>query len=166
MGFLLILHTAITEWEMIYQAGLLLHLMFALSRSMMTSGLKKSGIRKFSNGKSFTNQKSVKRLLVIPMSFTFIMMQPEKMAQSLAPLLITIPQYGPFSLSEKATFVPALDYAIPGMCLGERRMVSVPPRLGWAGGHHDTIMVELMLVKINGIEAEQFAPEGPPKVEL
>jgi len=76
------------------------------------------------------------------------------------------PPYGPFSLSEKATFVPALDYAIPGMCLGERRMVSVPPRLGWAGGHHDTIMVELMLVKINGIEAEQFAPEGPPKVEL
>ena len=73
------------------------------------------------------------------------------------------PPYGPFSLSDKGTFVPSLDYAIPGMCLGERRMVVVPPRLGWMGGHHDTIMVEFMMVSINGNEAERFAPEGPPK---
>merc|ERR1712106_184385 len=101
MGFLLILHTAITEWEMIYQVGLLLHLMFALSRSMMTFGLKKSGIRKYSNGKSFTNQKYVKRLLVIPMSFTFTMMQLEKMVQSLAPLLITIHHMDHFHCQRK-----------------------------------------------------------------
>jgi len=76
------------------------------------------------------------------------------------------PPYGPFSLSGKGTYVPALDYAVPGMCLGERRMVVVPPRLGWAGGHHDSIRVEMVLVKINGKEAEQLLPEGPPKVEL
>ena len=39
------------------------------------------------------------------------------------------------------TFVPALDRALQGMCLGERREVVVPPRLGWGGRskHHDTI---------------------------
>ena len=76
------------------------------------------------------------------------------------------PPYGPFSMSGKGTFVPALDYALPGMCLGERRMVVVPPRLDWIGGHHTSIMVELVLVKINGKEAEIFAPKGPPKIEL
>eukprot|EP00092_Neocalanus_flemingeri_P036007 GFUD01039206.1.p1 GENE.GFUD01039206.1~~GFUD01039206.1.p1 ORF type:complete len:343 (-),score=88.49 GFUD01039206.1:208-1098(-) len=77
------------------------------------------------------------------------------------------PPYGPFSLSGMGTFVPALDHALPGMCLGERRMVVVPPRLGWAGGHHDSIMVEMVLVKINGHEMiEQMFPEGPPKIEL
>jgi len=70
------------------------------------------------------------------------------------------PPYGPFSLSGKGTFVPALDYALPGMCLGERRMVVVPPRLGWMGGHHDSIRVEMMLVKINGNEAEKFGQHG------
>ena len=62
--------------------------------------------------------------------------------------------------------MPALDYALPGMCLGERRMVVVPPRLGWAGGHHDSIRVEMVLVKINGKEAERLFPQGPPKIEL
>jgi len=76
------------------------------------------------------------------------------------------PPYGPFKLSDTGTFVPALDYAIPGMCLGEKRIVSVPPRLGWEGGHHDTIEVEIMMAKINGIESDRFAPEGPPKREL
>jgi len=66
------------------------------------------------------------------------------------------PPYGPFSLSGKGTFVPALDLGLPGMCLGERRMVVVPPRLGWVGGHHDSIMVEVVLVKMNGKEAEGF----------
>eukprot|EP00092_Neocalanus_flemingeri_P049111 GFUD01056330.1.p1 GENE.GFUD01056330.1~~GFUD01056330.1.p1 ORF type:complete len:410 (+),score=112.63 GFUD01056330.1:65-1294(+) len=70
------------------------------------------------------------------------------------------PPYGPFSLSDRGTFVPALDHALPGMCLGERRMVVVPPRLGWVGGHHDSIMVEMMLVKINGKEAERFNTEN------
>eukprot|EP00092_Neocalanus_flemingeri_P030824 GFUD01033478.1.p1 GENE.GFUD01033478.1~~GFUD01033478.1.p1 ORF type:complete len:422 (+),score=137.33 GFUD01033478.1:158-1423(+) len=68
--------------------------------------------------------------------------------------------YGPFKLQGEGTFVPALDHALPGMCLGERRMVVVPPRLGWMGGHHDTIMVEMMLVKINGKEAERFNTEN------
>eukprot|EP00090_Calanus_glacialis_P020261 TRINITY_DN31172_c0_g1_i1.p1 TRINITY_DN31172_c0_g1~~TRINITY_DN31172_c0_g1_i1.p1 ORF type:complete len:419 (-),score=111.10 TRINITY_DN31172_c0_g1_i1:102-1313(-) len=76
------------------------------------------------------------------------------------------PPYGPFSLTSKGTFVPALDYALPGMCLGERRMVVVPPRMGWVGGHHDSIMVEVMLVKLNGKESEKFAPDGPPKSEF
>jgi FKBP-type peptidyl-prolyl cis-trans isomerase 2 len=76
------------------------------------------------------------------------------------------PPYRPFSMSDKGTFVPALDYALPGMCLGERRMVVVPPRLGWMGGHHDSIMVELVLFKINGKEAAKSAPEGPHKTEL
>ena len=69
-------------------------------------------------------------------------------------LVTQTPPYGPFSLSGKGTFVPALDYALPGMCLGERRVVVVPPRMGWVGGHHDSIMVEVVLVKINGKEAD------------
>jgi len=81
-------------------------------------------------------------------------------------LVDNYPPYGPFSLSGKGTFVPALDHALPAMCLGERRMVAVPPRMGWMGGHHDTIMVEMFLVKVNGREAERLSPEGPPKVEL
>lgn len=76
------------------------------------------------------------------------------------------PPYGPFSISGQGTHVPALDEALPGMCLGERRMVYVPPRMGWKGGHHDTIMVEMFLVKINQEEAEKLFPEGPPKSEL
>ena len=70
------------------------------------------------------------------------------------------PPYGPFSLSDKGTFVPALDYALPGMCLGERRMVVVPPRFGWVGGHHDSIMVEVVLVKLNGKEADILKQDG------
>ena len=27
--------------------------------------------------------------------------------------------------------------------------MNVPPRLGWRSGHHDTIRVELMLVRVN-----------------
>ena len=50
--------------------------------------------------------------------------------------------------------MPALDYAVSGMCLGERRVVVVPPRMGWVGGHHDSIMVEVVLVKMNGKEAD------------
>ena len=57
--------------------------------------------------------------------------------------------YGPFVLSGAGTTVPGLDAAVPGMCLGERRTVRVPPRLGWRSGHHDTITVEVMLVRIN-----------------
>ena len=78
------------------------------------------------------------------------------------------PPYGPFSLSGEGTFVPALDLALPGMCLGERRMVTVPPRLGWGGSsrHSDTIRVELFLVRINGAEAEVQPPVGPPRVDL
>ena len=65
-------------------------------------------------------------------------------------------------------------------------MVSVPPRLGWAGrsSHSDTIKlfhrfltnawyliplsrVELFLVQVNNMEAERLTPpEGPPKDEL
>ena len=38
-----------------------------------------------------------------------------------------------------------------GMCLGERRLVRVLPRLGWTKPpHHDTIMVEVTLVTVNG----------------
>ena len=35
----------------------------------------------------------------------------------------------------------ALDLALPGMCLGGKRMVTVPPRMGWSNNnaHHDTI---------------------------
>jgi len=76
------------------------------------------------------------------------------------------PPYGPFSLSDQGTTVQALDQAIPGMCLGERRMVNVPPRMGWIGGHHDTIQVELFLVKINNWETEKLFPIPPPKQEL
>merc|ERR1711892_1350684 len=65
-----------------------------------------------------------------------------------------IPPHGPFSLSVEGTFVPALDQALPGMCLGERRIVRVPPRMGWAGGHHDTIQVEVVVVWMNGVESE------------
>lgn len=67
------------------------------------------------------------------------------------------PPYGPFSLAGDGTFVPALDHALPGMCLGERREVMVPPRMGWAGrsSHADTITVELVVVSINGAEVEQ-----------
>ena len=37
------------------------------------------------------------------------------------------------------------------MCLGERRLVRVLPRLGWTKPpHHDTIMVEVTLVTVNG----------------
>merc|ERR1711978_4303 len=70
-------------------------------------------------------------------------------------LVDNYPPYGPFSLSGDGTFVPALDQALEGMCLGERRMVSVPPRLGWAGrsSHSDTIKVELFLVQVNNMEA-------------
>merc|ERR1712106_939575 len=124
MGFLLILHTAITEWEKIYQVGLLLHLMFASSRSMMTFGLKKSGIRKYSNGKSFTNQKYVKRLLVIPMSFTFTMMQLEKMVQSLAPLLITIPHMDHFHCQRKLPLFQLLITRYP-VCVWARGVWSL-----------------------------------------
>ena len=81
-------------------------------------------------------------------------------------LVDNYPPYGPFSLAGEGTFVPALDHALPGMCLGESRMVVVPPRMGWAGGHHDSIMVEVFLVKMNGLEAEILNPEGPPKKEL
>jgi len=84
-------------------------------------------------------------------------------------LVDNYPPYGPFSLSGDGTFVPALDQALEGMCLGERRMVSVPPRLGWAGrsSHSDTIKVELFLVQVNNMEAERLTPpEGPPKDEL
>jgi len=84
-------------------------------------------------------------------------------------LVDNYPAYGPFSLSGDGTFVPALDEALEGMCLGERRMVSVPPRLGWAGksSHSDTIKVELFLVKLNNLEAEKLTPpKGPPKSEL
>ena len=56
---------------------------------------------------------------------------------------------GPFILSGRGTSVPALDQALAGMCLGERRSVMVPPRLGWRSGHHDTITVHLVLVRIN-----------------
>lgn len=76
--------------------------------------------------------------------------------------------YGPFSLEGSGTYVPALDLALPGMCLGERRMVTVPPRLGWGGSssHSDTIRVELFLVRLNGVEAEVLLPVGPPRGEL
>jgi len=76
------------------------------------------------------------------------------------------PPYGPFSLSGRGTTVQALDLAIPGMCLGGRRMVNVPPRMGWLGGHHDTIKVDLFLVKINDSKEEQLTPTPPPKQEL
>lgn len=66
------------------------------------------------------------------------------------------PPYGPFRLDGDGTFVPGLDFALPGMCLGERRMVSVPPRMGWKGTHHDTIQVEIFLVTINGHDAPKL----------
>ena len=57
---------------------------------------------------------------------------------------------GPFVLSGRGTTVAALDQALAGMCLGESRAVMVPPRLGWRSpGHHDTITVHLVLVRIN-----------------
>ena len=34
--------------------------------------------------------------------------------------------------------------------------VSVPPRLGWKSGHHDTIRVELVLVRVNNEEWEKL----------
>jgi len=75
--------------------------------------------------------------------------------------------YGPFILGDKGTMIPALDRAIPGMCLGERRRVSVPPRMGWYGTQHDTIVVELDLLWMNGYQAEETDgavpfPQGPP----
>lgn len=60
--------------------------------------------------------------------------------------------YGPIHLSDAGTTVPGLDAALPGMCLGERRLVKVPPRMGWRSGHHDTINVEVMLVRVNSQE--------------
>merc|ERR1711892_1156624 len=65
-----------------------------------------------------------------------------------------IPPFGPFSLAGQGTFVPALNQALPGMCLGEKRLVAVVPRMGWASGHHDTIQVEVVLVGMNGKEAD------------
>ena len=69
------------------------------------------------------------------------------------------PAYGPVVMSGAGTSVPGLDTAIPGMCLGERRMVMVPPRMGWRTGHHDTIKVEVMLVKINQEEWKKVNQE-------
>ena len=69
------------------------------------------------------------------------------------------PPYGPVVISGAGTSVPGLDPALPGMCLGERRMVVVPPRMGWRTGHHDTIRVELMLVRINQEEWRRINEE-------
>jgi len=63
------------------------------------------------------------------------------------------PPYGPFTLQDDGvTGVAALDLALPGMCLGGKRMVSVPPRMGWTNNnaHHDTIRVLMFLVGVNG----------------
>ena len=84
--------------------------------------------------------------------------------------LCRYPPYGPFSLqADGKTGVPGIDLAIPGaviiiviivitikniniktcsssgMCLGEKRMVTVPPRMGWTknNAHHDTIRFNL-----------------------
>merc|ERR1712083_671158 len=72
------------------------------------------------------------------------------------------PPYGPFSLQgEGKTGVPGIDLAIPGMCLGEKRLVTVPPRMGWSknNAHHDTIRVLLHLVSVNGEKVVGL--EGP-----
>ena len=74
-------------------------------------------------------------------------------------LVDNLSPFGPTSLSGTGTTVPALDAALPGMYLGERRMVSVPPRLGWRSGHFDTIMVELMVVRINDMEWKRINDE-------
>jgi len=73
--------------------------------------------------------------------------------------------YGPFVLGTKGSMIPALDRAIPGMCLGERRRATVPPRMGWYGTQHDTIVVEMDLLWMNGFAAENSdvpLPKGPP----
>jgi len=72
------------------------------------------------------------------------------------------PPYGPFSLqADGKTGVPGIDLAIPGMCLGEKRLVTVPPRMGWTknNAHHDTIRVLLHLVSVNGEKISGM--EGP-----
>jgi len=49
--------------------------------------------------------------------------------------------YGPFSLAGNGLWnVAGLAQSLGGMCLGERRLVVVPPRLSWPG-IHDTIQV-------------------------
>ena len=72
-----------------------------------------------------------------------------------------LPPHGPGVLAETGTRVPALDTAMVGICVGERRLVRVPPRLGWSGSaaHHDTITVELVLVRLNDIEAPRLGKE-------
>lgn len=75
--------------------------------------------------------------------------------------------YGPFVLGSKGSMIAGLDRAIPGMCLGERRRASVPPRMGWYGTQHDTIVVEMDLLWMNGYQADNDIPlpKGPPKGE-
>ena len=41
--------------------------------------------------------------------------------------------------------------------------VHVPPRLGWRSGHHDTIKVELVLVRVNN---DEWTRLGEEKLEL
>ena len=60
--------------------------------------------------------------------------------------------YGPFVFGAAGSLIPALDRALPGMCLGERRRVVVPPRLGWPRNQHDTITVLVDLVWRNGYQ--------------
>ena len=80
--------------------------------------------------------------------------------QEIGTLVDQSPPSGPFVLSSGGTRVPALDQALAGMCLGERREVLVPPRLGWASPpHHDTIRVELVLVGINQHKWKYLEPE-------
>lgn len=85
--------------------------------------------------------------------------------QQFGSLADNFPPYGPFSLkNEGKTGVSALDLALPGMCLGGKRMVTVPPRMGWSNNnaHHDTIRVLMYLVSVNGVEVEGML-KGPPK---
>nr|ALS04169.1 peptidyl-prolyl cis-trans isomerase FKBP10-like protein [Acartia pacifica] len=54
--------------------------------------------------------------------------------------------------------VPGLSPAIEGMCLGEERVVFLPPRLGWSG-QHDTIEVQIVLTQINNHKMKKATEE-------
>jgi len=62
--------------------------------------------------------------------------------------------YGPFRLGgPELEKVPGLGPAIEWMCLGEEKLVILPPKLGWEG-QHDTIRVKVLLTQINENKAD------------
>lgn len=67
--------------------------------------------------------------------------------------------YGPFRLDgPELVKVPGLGPGIQGMCLGEERLVILPPRLGWED-QYDTIEVQVVLTQINDLKAVEKEKE-------